>query len=137
VLDTNVFVSHFYKPRGIPSEILARAARKQFALLASPAILDELHEVLINKIGFSPEKAEESIRIVSATIELVYPFQKVETVAQDPDDNRILECALAGAASCIVTGDKRHLLPLKSFKGIPILSPAEFAKRYLQQIHTK
>ena len=41
----------------------------------------------------------------------------------------VLECALAGEADYIVSGDKKHLLPLRQFREIPIVSPAEFLRR--------
>jgi predicted nucleic acid-binding protein len=41
----------------------------------------------------------------------------------------ILECALAAEADYIVSGDKRHLLPLRQFRGIPIVSPPDFLRR--------
>ncbi|MGA2853031.1 MAG: PIN domain-containing protein [Verrucomicrobiota bacterium] len=47
----------------------------------------------------------------------------------DPDDEMILECALASEADCIVSGDKRHLLPLRQLRGIPIVSPSDFLRR--------
>ena len=47
----------------------------------------------------------------------------------DPDDEMILECALAAEADYIVSGDKRHLLPLRQFRGIPIVSPPDFLRR--------
>jgi len=47
----------------------------------------------------------------------------------DPDDEMILECALAAEADYIVSGDKRHLLPLRQFRGIPIVSPSDFLRR--------
>jgi predicted nucleic acid-binding protein len=47
----------------------------------------------------------------------------------DPDDEMILECALAAEADYIASGDKKHLLPLRRFRGIPIVSPSEFLRR--------
>jgi len=47
-------------------------------------------------------------------------------VADDPDDDRILECAVAAGAGYIVTGDRRHLLPLGSFRDTRIISAADF-----------
>jgi len=47
----------------------------------------------------------------------------------DPADAKILACAVAGKADAIVTSDRKHLLPLKRFKGIPIVTPAEFLER--------
>ena len=57
---------------------------------------------------------------------LVVLRQRVQVVANDPADNKIIECALAGAATYIITGDRRHLLPLGSYQGIRILSPTDF-----------
>ena len=47
----------------------------------------------------------------------------------DTNVDMVLECALAAEADCIVSGDKRHLLPLKVFRGIPIIRPADFLRR--------
>jgi predicted nucleic acid-binding protein len=47
----------------------------------------------------------------------------------DPDDEMILECALAAEADYIVSGDKKYLLPLRQFRGIPIVSPLDFLRR--------
>ena len=58
--------------------------------------------------------------------ELVTPAVDIEE-CPDPDDNRILECALEGRPDAIVTGD-RHLLDMKEFRGIPILAVNEFLR---------
>ena len=55
---------------------------------------------------------------------------------RDPDDETILECALAAEADYTVSGDKRHLLPLRQFRGIPIVSPSDFLRR-LKQVTVK
>ena len=54
------------------------------------------------------------------------PFQCLRLIAADPDDDKVLECAVIGNATHIVSGDKRHLLPLGTYQGIRIDSPAEF-----------
>jgi predicted nucleic acid-binding protein len=51
----------------------------------------------------------------------------IEVIHDDPPDNRILECAIAGQADLIVSGD-RHLLKLKSYQGIPIVRPVDFRR---------
>ena len=56
---------------------------------------------------------------------LVNPQMELEIIAEDPTDNRYLECAATGRATCIVTGDS-HLLNLKTYEGIAILNPAGF-----------
>jgi predicted nucleic acid-binding protein len=50
-------------------------------------------------------------------------------VVSDPDDHKILECAVVGGASHIVTGDRRHLLPLGTYQNIPIMTATDFLSR--------
>ena len=54
----------------------------------------------------------------------------IDIIKDDPDDNRILECAVAGNVDCIVTNDK-HLLKLKKYNDITIMTPDDFAEKYL------
>lgn len=51
---------------------------------------------------------------------------KLNVVAADPDDNKVLECAAVAGATHLVTGDRRHLLPLGSFQGAKVVSVSEF-----------
>jgi uncharacterized protein len=51
---------------------------------------------------------------------------RLQVVAADPDDDKVVECAVVAGATHIVTGDRRHLIPLGSFQDIQIVSPAEF-----------
>lgn len=64
---------------------------------------------------------------------VVEPQEDVDAIPEDPDDNRVLECAVAGAADCIVSGDVRHLLRLREYQGIHILSPTAFLALLDQQ----
>ena len=57
---------------------------------------------------------------------LVKPTFTLAVIAAKESDNRILECAVAGRTDVIVTGDRKHLLPLGSYEGIQIVSPADF-----------
>jgi len=66
-------------------------------------------------------------KIISIS-KIVEPLEKLDVVKEDPDDNKILECAKEGKVDYIVTQDK-HLLKLKSFEGIEILNPCEFLKK--------
>ena len=50
---------------------------------------------------------------------------RLEVIGDDPEDNRVLECAVTGGASFIISGDK-HLLELKEYQGIVVLSPSAF-----------
>lgn len=66
---------------------------------------------------------------LTESAELVFPTDRATGATADPDDEMVLECALAGEADFIVTGDKKHLLPLRQFRDIPIVNPAEFLRR--------
>ncbi len=62
------------------------------------------------------------LRRVSTVVE---PREAIEVIAKDPDDNRILEAAVAGKAEMIISGD-RHLLDIRSFRGVPVVTPRQF-----------
>jgi len=59
---------------------------------------------------------------------LVEPKEKFNTIKDDPSDNKIIECAKEGKSDFIITNDN-HLLKLKEFEGIRIVTPKEFLKQ--------
>jgi len=81
--------------------------------------------VLLEKFGWSEAKLDEVLPGLWRMGELVVPGYKVNAVVDDPDDKRILECALSARAMFVVSGD-RHLLRLRKYKSISIVSPREF-----------
>ncbi len=95
--------------------------------MLSRAILDELLEVLGRKFARDAEELAHVAVFVSELATIVAPRRRLHVVKDDPD-NRILECALAGHAQAIVTGDK-GLLALKSFEGIPVLGLSSYLGR--------
>jgi predicted nucleic acid-binding protein len=60
--------------------------------------------------------------------DIIIPDIVPNVVENDPADDHILACAVSGKADVIVSGDKRHLLPLKEYEGIPIVRPADFLR---------
>ncbi|MEK7476799.1 MAG: putative toxin-antitoxin system toxin component, PIN family [Candidatus Coatesbacteria bacterium] len=125
VLDTNVWVSGIVYP-GAVRPIVTAARDKRFRPLISSPLLDELASVLMRpRFGYSARAVADFIQTVSATSEAIRPTAEYQVITKDPSDNRVLECATAGDADVIVSGD-RHLLQLCSFKGIPIVTPAAF-----------
>ncbi|MFZ3167149.1 MAG: putative toxin-antitoxin system toxin component, PIN family [Candidatus Methanoperedens sp.] len=124
VLDTNVLVSALISTRSNPARLLD-AAGKNYSLFISKEILIELEDVISrDKFGFSNEKIDSAIEAILSFSEVVNPEIKLDFVKSDPDDNKILECALACGASYIVSGDK-HLLNLKEYENIKIISPKD------------
>jgi len=128
VLDTNVLISAIVFG-GRPREVLEKVIAGRFMMAISAEMLDEFQGVLEGKKFRYPSDIVRTImHELLAFSELVRPRMKVEQIKTDPADNRILECALASGAACIVSGD-RHLLELGRFEGIPILDAAAFLAR--------
>lgn len=123
VADTNVYVS-FFQFGGRVGELLDLAIDGSIELFVSEPITTELRGVLAQKFHWAADRIEQAINTLLRFCRLVTPQQPV-SVAADPDDDRILECALAARADMIVSGDK-HLLDVKTFRGIPIVSPRQF-----------
>lgn len=124
VLDTNVLVSALYLPASKPGTIVGLARRHTIQNLVSPAILSEVERVLREKFQWEAAQAREAVRQIENFSEVLDPQERLTVLADDPD-NRILECAKAGRAHLILTGDK-HLLQLQAYSGIAILKPADF-----------
>lgn len=126
VLDTNVLISALAFPGSKPDQILSRIRRGEAELFTSPFILAELDRILREKFGFSERETTVRVRFIRSLARLVEPTARISVVTAKDDDNRILECALAAQADYLVTGDKKHLLPLKTHRNIKIVSPAQF-----------
>lgn len=124
VFDTNLYVSAFFVLGSRSDAALRLASRGAFELVVSPAILSELRDKLGEpRFGFAEARLDEVERIVMNAATLIEPEERLEVVEDEPD-NRILECAVASGAAAIVTGD-RHLLTLKSYEGIGVMTVAE------------
>ena len=63
-------------------------------------------------------------------LHIVEITNQLKDVTADPDDDMIIECALVGNATHIITGDRRHLLPLESYEGILIVKPTDFLAKF-------
>ncbi len=125
VLDTNVLISGVLFG-GKPRRIIESVVKGKINAYLSPVILDEFKDVIARpKFGLGDETSFEITREIEDIFLFVFPKIVIERIKDDPDDNAILECALAADAEYIVTGDP-HLLSLDSFKGMQILTPATF-----------
>ena len=127
VIDTNVFISSFFNRDGNPKKIIDLWKTGQIILCISEKILEEYTEVLI-RLGLEQEKELPEIIYLfgnSTNLSCQPVISEIKIITEDPEDNMFLECAIANDADYIISGDK-HLLALKSFKNIIILSPASF-----------
>ena len=124
VLDTNVLVSGLLSPFGPPGEIVRMVSAGALVLCTDARILSEYGEVLRRpKFGFSAGDLAtllEALRGQGVAVAAV-PLPRA---LPDPGDEPFLEVALAGGASCLVTGNHVHF-PAERCLGVPVLSPAE------------
>lgn len=124
VADTNVLVSGLLF-NGLPRTFVNHATAEGFTLVTSEELLDELSEKLSHKFHFDAADTRVFIGKIRQIAEIASPNFRLDAVPDDPDDNRVLECAVAGEAEYIVSGDK-HLLRLRSHAGIWIVTVRQF-----------
>lgn len=126
VLDTNVYISAAVFD-GLIEEILLRASnRADVSIFISEDIKAEITRVLKRKMRWNDWRVAVTLQEFQGRTSLVVPRARIETVKVHSADNRILECAAEAGAHYIVSGDKKHLLPLKKYRGTAIVSPREF-----------
>ncbi len=129
VFDTNVVVSASFW-RGKPFECLAAWAQGRCEAAVSPALLAEYQETIEElRLEYPDHPQVEWAEALTDSALLVFPRDRATGATDDPGDEMVLECALAAEADYIVTGDKKHLLPLRTFQDIPIVTPADFLRR--------
>ena len=127
ILDTNIFLSGIHWS-GASNKVLREWFIGSFVSVSSPQINQELFIQLRDfKIQMEIEEIEWWEDIVLEKSILVIPKRKVNVVKDDPDDNKFIEAALEGKADYIVTQD-RHLLNIKEFEGIKMVTPKEFLR---------
>ena len=132
VCDTNVLVSGVLFG-GHAREILRLASRGVVINFISPDILREAENVLRrSKFGLRPEQVLEIIALFKDTFEIVTPSMRVRAISSDPQDNHVIEAALAARAKYIISGDK-HLLELMKWDDVHLISPAQFMQTVIGQ----
>lgn len=131
VLDASVFVSALISTEGTPAQILGHWRGEEFDLVVSLAMLQELERVLrYPKLqqrypGLSEGNIQNLLHLFDRQAIVASPSETLGVIERDPTDNRYLDCAVAGGANIIVSGDQ-HLLELGKYQDIQILMPAGF-----------
>lgn len=125
VVDTNVLVSALVFPGGVPEQVYRLAIEGRITLVTSRPLLAELGRVLTQKFGWQDDYLRAALAQILRIGEIVEPRERVSIIADDPDDDRVLEAAQTAGAAVIVSGD-RHLLSLGHWGEVAILSPAVF-----------
>jgi len=134
LLDTNVVVSALLW-RGTPYSLLAAIReRGDVQLVASMALLDELADVLARpfaaqRLAMIGRTVRDVVADYVALVELVEPANVPRVVLGDVDDDQVIAAAVAARVDLIVSGDRRHLLPIGSHDGIAIVDAGEAVRR--------
>lgn len=131
VIDTNVMVSAYLG--GALRTLIVSWKSGKFSLLVSDAIAAEYREVLKRpKFKIEPAELDDFFALLLDRAEFVIPIETINVITDDPSDNKFIEAAIAGEARLIVSGDS-HLLELKSFRDISIITAREFMDRLVKE----
>jgi putative PIN family toxin of toxin-antitoxin system len=124
VIDTNILVSAALKPEGLQRTILILAVTKPARLYVSDAILSEYGEVLSRpELQVRRGIRQQLLQLIGKRSHLVRPARRLR-LANDPDDDKFLECADAARADYLVTGNQRHFPAL--WKRTKVITSREF-----------
>lgn len=130
-LDTNILISGTFWT-GDSFRILDMIDKKKLSNVSSREIIEEYNKAIksdeiVDKVDNKKLTMTKIVLNVIKNSEIVEPTTKLDVVKDDPDDNRVLECAKEGKSKYIITKDE-HLLKLKEFEGIKIVTPEEFLR---------
>ena len=130
-VDTNVLISSTFW-YGTSDKIIEKVENKEIELILSKEIIEEFTQVLEyeeiqQKIKDKNLEMRRSVERIVAISTIVEPKHLLDVVKNDPKDNKIIECAVEGNFDYIISRDN-HLLSLKKYNGIEILSPEDFLK---------
>jgi len=124
VCDTNVLVSAFIAA-GPPSRILEEVIAGRLELVLARPVMVELERILTEKLGFNMDrwvKVEELLVDLASEV-VPEPGATAEATTGDPDDDVILACAVTAGVDVVVSGDRRHLLPVGEHCGVRVITP--------------
>lgn len=124
----NILISAFGW-KGNPKHILDKVVDRHIELIISSDLFNELSETLdYPKFGFTEEQKNRFRSLILEIATFVRPTEKIDAVRNDPDDNIILEAAVAGNADYIVSGDP-DILESKEFRDIKIVTARDFLEK--------
>ena len=128
-VDTKFLLSATQWDYSVAHKLLKKFILSDLKIFTTQDILDETAEVLERDFKYSKSEAKNIIKKILLFADLAEPKQKVDVIKDDPDDNKVVECAIESSSDYIITYDK-HLLKLKGYKGIKIVKPEEILKEF-------
>lgn len=132
VFDTNIYISGIIFG-GNPRTCLELAREKKVELITSTDILLEIAKKLKDKFKWTNQEIREVIEAIPKFTNIIKPKKRLLIIKADPSDNKILECAQEAKADYIVSGDIKHVLAIKKFEDIKIVSARDFLDIFYQK----
>ncbi len=126
-VDANVFVSALAF-NGVPQQVIDRLLAGQFSHVTGENILTEVRRNAVGKLRLAPRQVDAVLEDIRAISSMYVPSGGHGYIAH-AKDNLVLEVALSGSCTVLVSGDRKHLLPLSPFRGMVIEPPSAFLKR--------
>jgi predicted nucleic acid-binding protein len=110
---------------GPPSRVIESSIEGRIELVLADPVLGEFKRVVTVKLGFEPNRVREitALLLDIAVARIDVPKHQVEAITGDPDDDVVLACGVSAGVHVIVSGDRRHMLPVREHRGIRIISP--------------
>lgn len=127
-IDANVFISGVAFG-GKPLQVIARALNRDFTLVTGTNIIEEVRRNLLGKLGLKAKKVDVFLNNIVEVSSMYVPSGKIHLI-NHKQDNLVLEVALIGGCDVLVTGDRKHLLPLGSCQRVVIEPPSRFLERF-------
>lgn len=129
VLDTNILLSSTLWNNSEAQKLLFKLIRKNVQIYSSVEILSEYQEVLKRDFDYSDKEISYIMEKIFTFTTLIKPKKRIDVVKDDPDDNKIIECAIESSSKNIITYDK-HLLNIGEYEGIKIIKPKEAMRMF-------
>ncbi len=124
VFDTNVLVSAILSTNGTSHALVRLASEGKIVGYTSKALMDEFREIIQRDYEVSFERANRMVDVFLQFLKIVEPTIRLDVVKEDPDDNRVLECAMTTHAQFVASWDP-HLTQIGRFNEIQILNPGK------------
>ena len=128
-LDTNIYVSAL-EFGGTPMTLVEKGLEGEVHISISQPIIDETLRVPRDKFSWTPDDLRDAEATIRAATHIVTPTMTLDVVKDDPDDNRIVECAVEAGSEIIVTHDN-DLLRMRRYQGIRMMKAGEFLRQAL------
>ena len=122
--DTNFLISATQWDNSVSHKLLIKLIEEDAEIFTSNEILDEFREVLERDFQLTKEEIDKVINTLMNLFQITQPEERIDIVKEDPDDNKILECAVTSNSEYILTYDQ-HLLKIGEYQNIKIIAPEQ------------